>query len=204
MKRKRIIALLSVASLAAATVVIPWSIRAGDDDGEEKGPHYTFEGAWVGVNERGVVISNNVAPMGPANRNLSVSADILNFDARFLTPYGYMFPEASPLQRVTPRGEIVRTGPRTFEHSYIAYGVSEAGEIVYIWVGSGKAEILDANTYIDAQTYSLFSAKEQVSPVFGPLPDQDVDGDGLPDDGAAPVYAGSSQIIFKRPALLPH
>jgi len=74
------------------------------------------------------------------------------------------------------RGDAVRTGPRTFDMTWIIYGRNELREIVYILVGNGSLLLTDPNTYVE-ETYILFF-----------LPGQDVDPhDGIPDDLDDPV-----------------
>lgn len=202
MTRKRIIALLAIVGIAAMAVAIPWSIRAGDKGmaWPHKGPHYKLEGTWVGdstVHDNTFAIT--FAPASPANNYVAFTIDAVNFDPRVDTPLGWVFPEVSALQNMAFRGSLVRTGPASLDYSAIWYATDENRELVCIWaVYDGKAEFIDANTYEDSHTWLVFSAREQVSPVFGPLPDQDADDDGLPDPDLEPVLVIPDTHVVRR------
>jgi hypothetical protein len=199
MRKKRIIALLALAGIVAVVLAAPWRTSA-------LGWHpprpwrCELEGTWVGdstIHDNTFAIT--FSPAGAANRYLGFTIDAVNFDPRVDTPLGWAFPDVSALQNMAFPGNLVRTGPRTFDYSAIWYATDENRQLVCIWaVYDGKAESMDANTYEDSHTWLIFSAREQVSPVFGLLLDQDADDDGLPDPGEIPVLSIPDAHIVKR------
>ena len=58
--------------------------------------------------------------------------------------------------------------------------------------------LTDPNTTRITTFISVYSAMEQVSPVLGPLPDQDVDGDGFPDPGQEPLFVLPETHVMRR------
>jgi hypothetical protein len=107
------------------------------------------------------------------------------------------FPESERLSDMI--GYCVRTGAQTFRVSVIYHGVKEGGpermgigEIIYMAVLTGTAVLTDSDTLIvDDATLA------------GYTPDQDADGDRLPDEGAVPVACFASPLTFKRLPMFP-
>ena len=108
-----------------------------------------------------------------------------------------LFPEAQRLSDML--GYSVRTGANTFRFSVIYHAVKEGGpdrmgigEIVYMGVLTGTAELTDSGTLVvDDATLA------------GYTPDQDADGDRLPDEGAVPMVCFASPLVFKRLPMFP-
>jgi hypothetical protein len=105
------------------------------------------------------------------------------------------FPDADHLSN--PIGQAVRTGLNTYELTLISYGTKKAElpgmlpEIVYIYVVYGKGVLTGQNTMEGEGTDSFF------------LPSADADGDGLPDEGAEPIYCFPYALTAKRVPLMP-
>jgi len=108
-----------------------------------------------------------------------------------------LFPEAQRLSDML--GYCVRTGARTFRLSVIYHGVKEGGpermsigEILYMVVLTGTAELTDPDTLVVAD-----------ATLAGYAPDQDADGDRLPDEGAVPVACFACPLAFTRLPMFP-
>lgn len=109
-----------------------------------------------------------------------------------------MFPEATGCSQFY--GEVIKTGLNTYATTMIAYGTKTVQEtpvpqIVWISVFSGEFKLIDADSMIAVGAQSIF------------LPEQDADGDGLPDDDQEPVgcleYTGTARQLHIKPPCLP-
>jgi hypothetical protein len=114
-----------------------------------------------------------------------------------VTAYG-LSPEAESVSDLL--GYLVRTGASTFQFSVVCQGIKKGGpevlnvgETLYMVVLSGNAELMDRDTLVIREfTYAAY------------LPDQDIDGNRLPDEGAVPVTSVTMpQLPFKRLLLFP-
>ena len=66
------------------------------------------------------------------------------------------------------------------------------GEIIYMAVLTGTAELIDRDTLLVSDaTLAAYT------------PDQDIDGDRLPDEGAVPVGCFASPLALKRIPMFP-
>ena len=149
-------------------------------------PAFRLEGTWIGHVADDSLFHVTYSPASPANNRVALTSDIFNFDMTF----GGLFPNAIAPQDSLVRGEAVRTGPATFDFLALGYGRNPADEIIYIFLERGSLEFLDSDAYrLVPGTFEVYSTVVQDSP-FGPLPDQDVDGDGLPDPGQVPILSG--------------
>jgi hypothetical protein len=106
------------------------------------------------------------------------------------------FPEGERLSDMM--GYCVRTGANTFRLSVVWQGVKDAGpermgigEIVFMGVISGTLEFIDAENIQFTGTIAGYS------------PDQDADGDRLPDEGALPLMCAPGSLVFKRLPMAP-
>jgi hypothetical protein len=169
-----------VVVLAALALIVPQIL-----DARSGGLRCRLDGTWVWKGDDGTVATVTFVPAGPENNLVSIAVDVVNFDSSL----SGIFPDISLLQNMVVRGDLIRTGANTFQYSWIVYGRTAAREIVWIMTTDGGIEVLDPNTYDDTVTINVFSAREQESPVLGPLPDQDVDGDGLPDPDQDPLLS---------------
>ena len=102
------------------------------------------------------------------------------------------FPEAT--KKTDMVGMAVKTGSTTSKGTLIGYGV-KAGEleeeVVYVQVASYEATLVDENTLELTATQSFY------------LPEQDVDGDGFPDEGQLPVLCTPYSVPCRRVTLVP-
>jgi hypothetical protein len=106
------------------------------------------------------------------------------------------FPEGERLSDMM--GYCVRTGVNTFRFSVVWQGVKEGGaermgigEVVFMGVISGTMELVDTDKV------------EYTGTIAGYGPDQDVDGDRLPDEGAVPLVCAPLSLTFKRLPMPP-
>lgn len=182
MRRSSVHMLYIVAGIAAIGAAVSHPIMAFDTEG----PRFRLEGSWIGHVVSDSLFYVTYASSSPANNRVAFTSDIFNFDMTF----GGVFQDATAPQDSLVRGESVRTGPATFDFLALGYGRNEVDEIIYIFVERGSLEFLDAETYqLAAGEFEVFSTVEQTG-AFGPLHDQDVDGDGLPDPGQVPILSG--------------
>lgn len=187
MTRRRIIAFLGLAGAVAVALAASWptSARSSTTNCWWRPRFYRLDGTWHLTDDSGDVTTVTFAPATSANRRVSIAADVCNFDPTL----GGALPQASPLQNMALRGTAVRTGPNTFDYSWIVYSRDESRQIVYILIGWGSLVLTDRDTYEDTVTIYWYSAVEGQVTAFGTLPDQDVDGDGLPDEGEDPFFS---------------
>ncbi len=106
------------------------------------------------------------------------------------------FPESERLSDML--GNCVRTGTETFEFSVLWHGIKaggpermSVGEIVFMGVMSGTLEFIDADTLQFAGTVAAYT------------PDQDANGDELPDEDAVPMVCVPGELTLKRLPMFP-
>jgi hypothetical protein len=104
-----------------------------------------------------------------------------------------IFPESEGATHYV--GQILKTGPKTFEATIQKYatkkGTGPVSDIVFIEVGHMQGQFVDEDT---------ISAEARVA-VFSPK--QDADGDGFPDPLEEPMLCQSFPVTAKRQKLMP-
>jgi len=197
MNARRKTLLVSLTSLAVLLLSGAWSVLAGDSWASDPQSDLSLEGIWTTMIQ---------TPSGHA----SINSFVINAQGSegmvytcvgkhpqcSTTALGF-FPESERLSDMI--GYCVRTGAQTFRVSVIYHGVKEGGpermgigEIIYMAVLTGTAVLTDSDTLIvDDATLA------------GYTPDQDADGDRLPDEGAVPVACFASPLTFKRLPMFP-
>jgi hypothetical protein len=197
MNAKRKTLLVCLTSLAVLLLMGAWSAFAGDDVIPDPRPSLSLEGIWTTMIQ---------TPSGHA----SINSFVINAQGSEGLVYTCLgkhpqcsptalgfFPESERLSDML--GYCVRTGADTFRVSVIYHGVKEGGpdrmgigEIVYMAVLTGTAALTDSDTLVvDDATLA------------GYTPDQDKDGDRLPDEGAVPIACFASPLVFKRLPMFP-
>jgi hypothetical protein len=183
-KNKRVVAALGVLSLGLL-VAAPWAAVSGNEGGTAP-----LDQPWSDQSLEGIWTTMVATPVGHSSIN-SFIITAQGSEGMVYTVVGKhpqcsptalgMFPEAQRLSDMM--GYCVRTGADTFSLSVIYYGVKEGGserlgvgEIVYMAVLTGTAELVDGETLV-----------LEDATLAGYTPAQDLDGDRLPDEGAAPV-----------------
>ena len=148
-------------------------------------------GAWVGnsppipdLYTRALYASVTVSPNDTTGKRFASVVQPLNGPHR---------PEAFDPDSV---GTYVRSGPRTYQFTWIAHQVMsdspERSLIVGFWTFSGTAECTDANNVILSGMVSFYDMS------------QDSNGDGLPDTGATPYFrAPWGWTLHRLPLMAP-
>lgn len=197
MNAKRKAVWVSLMSLTVLLLTGAWSVLAGDDGLPDPWSDMSLEGIWTTMVQ---------APSGHA----SINSFVINAQGAegmvytvigkhpqcTVTGLGF-FPECQRLSDMI--GYCVRTGSQTFRLSVIYHGVKEGGpermgigEILYMATLTGTAELTDPDTLVIAD-----------ATLAGYAPDQDANGDRLPDEGAVPVACFASPLVFKRLPMFP-
>jgi len=198
MNSKRKTVLVSLTSLTVLLLAGVWSVLAEDGWTPQPLSDVSLEGIWTTMTP---------TPTGrPAVMSLVVNAQgsegmvytcVGKHPECSVTAYG-LSPEAEKVSDLL--GYLVRTGTNTFRFSVICHGIKGAGaefldigETLYMVTLTGTAELVDSGTMVmNDFTYAAYT------------PAQDLDGDRLPDEGAAPVIcAPLPQLPFKRLPMFP-
>lgn len=198
---------LGVTIIAIAILIaLPWAVVTGEDaiDGED-GLQESSE-LWSGLPLEGIWTTMISTPVGHSSINTFVITAQGSEGMVYTcvgkhpqcSPTGLgLFPEAQRLSDML--GYCVRTGANTFRLSVIYHAVKEGGpermgigEIIYMAVLAGTAELIDNDTLLVSDaTLAAYT------------PDQDIDGDRLPDEGAVPMGCFASPLAFKRIPMFP-
>lgn len=194
-------------TIIAITILIalPWAVVTGDNIDGEDGLQEGSE-LWSGLSLEGIWTTMIATPSGHTSINSFVISAQGSEGMVYTvigkhpqcTPTGLgLFPESERLSDML--GYCVRTGVNKFRVSVIYHGVKEGGpermnvgEILYMAVLTGTAELLDNDTLLVSD-----------ATLAGYTPDQDVDGDRLPDEGAVPVACFASPLALKRIPMFP-
>jgi len=143
----------------------------------------SVEGSWVGSFSGGpwddpLIFQSTLVPIDPAGKRLNYVIRMVNPDATFKEEG---FEDADYMSELV--GEAVKTGSGTYDVSLVGYAVNEReadrGEILYIWEVNGTLSCEGDNFTHDVSL--------EIYPI-----DQDADQDGLPDEGAEPVFCHNS------------
>jgi hypothetical protein len=197
MNAKRKTLLVFLTSLAVLLLTGAWSVLAGDDGIPGPRSDLSLEGIWTTMIQ---------TPSGHASIN-SFVIKAQGTEGMVYTCVGKhpqcsptglgLFPEAQRLSDML--GYCLRTGANTFRLSVIYHAVKEGdpdrmgiGEIIYMAVLTGTAVLTDSNTL-----------KVDDATLAGYTPDQDANGDRLPDEGAVPIACFASPLVFKRLPMFP-
>jgi len=165
-------------------------------------------GIWTGRQARGDAGEEQMAwveVVGEEQNGISpVVMKVLNPDPAL---FG-MFPEVTT--RTDSVGSWVRTGPSTWDYTYIGYGTTgthEAGygDVVWMLVYRGTATATDADTIVATGRAEVYSGRDDPDhPMFGALHDQDTDPrDGFPDADEVPVFSTEYEVPEYRMPMLP-
>ena len=197
MNAKRKTLLVSLTSLAVLLLTGAWSVLAGDNWASDPQSNLSLEGIWTAMAQ---------TPLGHSSIN-SFVINAQGSEGMVYTCVGKhpqctptalgFFPESERLSDMM--GYCVRTSANTFRVSVIYHGVKEGGpvqmgvgEIVYMAVLTGTAELIDHDTLtVSDATLGVYTA------------DQDTDGDRLPDEGTEPVMCAQLPLTFKRLPMFP-
>jgi hypothetical protein len=210
---------LTIFALSALLLAAPWSRitgRSWAQDVEESGGGDPLAGTWIGSFELDgpystrLVLPESFTPMDPEGNRLRYVARAVNPDHTFVG----LFPKAAHFSDYV--GTYVRAGTNVYDFTTIGYGTADPeagkfrGEIQFIEVLSGTAELLDDNTLVQDTVLSLFSTIDNPDFAFPwapntpvPLHDQDADEDGFPDEGEQPIFCVPWPHMSQRLQLMP-
>jgi hypothetical protein len=218
MKAKKTMTILLVTSLVVCWIVAG-QLRGEDDVTPPAGQTrvVNIAGTWIGKfptenspYQIPLIVTETLTPIDLTGRFAYVMR-MLNSDFTFTG----MFPQTNSVTDLV--GEAVRTGPDTYELSVIGCGVkkpaledvgwADRGQIQYIWILSGSAICVDEDNVEHDLMLSLYSGIDNPDFAFPwnpgepfPLHDQDIDDDGLPDEGEVPIFSAPFSHVSKRVA----
>lgn len=186
MKAKRKIA-LAIFGLAVGSVLVVTQAAWTDKSHQS----FKLEGSWSQVYQPPF---NNTClytcvPSDPSGREAALSGTVLITDITF----GGAFPDAQYASSIT--GQAAVTGPDKAVFTALVYGMKQVGplaEKVFIILDSGTIRVLAPGKLEVTHNQAVY------------LPLQDMDGDGLPDKGQAPIACIPGVVsIDTRVPLLP-
>jgi sugar lactone lactonase YvrE len=163
------------------------------------------KGTWTARQPRGAAGEEGLAWVqvigAEQNGSSTVVMKILNPDP---TVFG-MFPDATT--RMDSVGSLLRTGPNTWNYTFIGYGTTGThepgyGDIVYIQIDRGTATAADSDTIIASGHVEIYSGRDD--PYNSAIHDQDTDPrDGFPDADESPIFSGDYVLSEYRMPMLP-
>lgn len=196
MNSKRNIIIVVVFALMALLATASWSVLAASSDSHETNlgspsQGIPLAGAWIAtLTEFNIITEWTITPLNPEHTEfISVLRQVI--------PNPTLGGTVEADRETDWIGQIVQTGWNTFESSVVSYGTKTVGDqpqpqIVYIRVMYGNGRLVDLNTIEAEGTTAIF------------LPDQDADGDGLPDEDQVPVWCGPYTLTScKRVQIMP-
>lgn len=196
MNRKRKIVVVSAISILSLMLTASWGVLSTNAWPTESTPVYSLAGIWTTM----IPVSAELASINSFVISTQDSEGIIytvvgKHPQCSPTLLGY-FPEGERLSDMM--GYCVRIGANTFRFGAVWQGIKEGGtermgigEVVFMGVISGTLELVDADKV------------QYTGTVAGYGPDQDADGDRLPDEGAVPLVCAPFSLTFKRLPMPP-
>ncbi len=165
-------------------------------------------GVWTGRLPRGTAGEEQMAwveVVGEEKNGISpVVMKVLNPDPALFGMF------ADVTTRTDSVGTWVRTGPNTWDYTYVGYGTTGThepgyGDVVWILVYRGMAMATDSDTIIASGRAEVYSGRDDPNhPVFGEIHDQDTDPrDGFPDSDEEPIFSTEYEVPEHRMPMLP-
>ncbi|MBN1359160.1 MAG: SMP-30/gluconolactonase/LRE family protein [Sedimentisphaerales bacterium] len=164
-------------------------------------------GIWTGRQARGAAGEEQMAwveVIGEEKNGIStVVMKVLNADP---TLFG-LFPDATT--RTDSVGSWLRTGPDTWDYTYIGYGTTDTheagyGDVVWMLVYRGTATATDSDTIVATGRAEVYSGRDDPNHTLGELHDQDTDPrDGFPDVDEEPIFSTDFEVTEYRMPMLP-
>ena len=185
MKAKRKVVLVSLTSLTVLLLTSAWSVLTGAAWPPEPMPVYSMAGAWLHTGDLelpGEIDVVTISPEDPRNGKGFIAQTDVNPD---FTSGGQM----AEAESWTPWiGTYVRTGVNTWQVKSVCYvrkDTKPRPTVLFILLGEGT------------WTMTAPDAIESVATLAVYTPDQDMDGDGLPDEGQQPLMSVPSTGYMK-------
>jgi len=205
MNSKRNIVIIVMIGVTVLVLASPWNIVTG---GNGDSPECNPTGIWSARHPRGAEGEEQMAwvEMVAEEKN-GISAVVMKTLNPDPTLSG-MFPEATT--RTDSVGQWIRTGPNTWDHTYIGYGTTGVhepgyGKIIWMLVYKGTITATDSNTIVAGGRAEIYSGHDDPNhPMFGEIHDQDTDPrDGFPDPDEEPIFSTDFEVIESRMPVLP-
>ncbi len=178
MKARRILMAVCV-GLLAALIAFPVAQADRDDDDDDRGDLTCIEGTWSIRGPDGRIFRETLL-LGRDGQTIHFA---LNSRLPGDATLGGLFPDATFESTGPARGSGVRIGRDAFEFEIISWAVNVVdgvrSEVAYIAINAGVVVFPDCDTQEVVIGASYF------------LPEQDADGDGIPDEGEEPFLAFS-------------
>jgi hypothetical protein len=211
MNRKKRILVLSAAAVMAVALTTGWTVPfaalrasfAGDGWPPQQMEVYSTAGAWSITSPQwpsGVVGTLVLSPEDPRTGRYSWVGGPVNMDPTL----NGLFPDAEAMSQWSGTG--VRTASDECQVTGILYATKKnqpCDIVTWIWVSSETNKWIDADTLSCEGTCSYYSAVEHPGHMLGDLPDQDLNDDGLPDEGQEPVFCVPYTGLLRRINLMP-
>ncbi len=213
MKVNRNVALRITVGFMALFFATGWAVVAGMEDNDVLRP-YGSAGVWtfrepLGPEGQEGMLGFEV--ISPEENGKSVCVlKVANADP---TLFG-MFPDATT--RTDFVGQRIRTGPDTWDYTYVGYGTTGVhdpgyGQIVWIMVFTGTMTATDSGTSLTIPGHlKVYSGRENPDFEFPwggeplALHDQDTDPrDGFPDADEEPIFETDFEVTETRLPMLP-
>ena len=201
-RNKRILA-VSAAAVVAVALTTGWTVFAGDGWPPQPLAVYSPEGVWNMTSPgwpSGVVGTLVASPEDPRTGRYSWVGGPVNLDP---TANG-LFPDAEAMSQWS--GSAIRTAPDECHSTAVLY-VTKKNQpcdiVTWIWVMNETDKWIDADTIQCEGTVSFYSAIAHPGHMLGDLPDQDLNNDGLPDEGQKPVFCVPFTGLLRRINVMP-
>jgi hypothetical protein len=203
MNRNKKALAVSAAAVLAVALTTGWTVFAGDGWPPQPMAVYSPAGAWsitCPQFARGELTTMTASPEDPRTGRYAWVTRHINGDP---TANG-LFPDAEAISEWS--GSALRTAPDECRSTGVLYATkkSQPRDIVtWIWVLSETDQWIDADTFRFEGTLSFYSAIEHPGHMLGDLPDQDLNDDGLPDEGQEPVFCMPLTGLCHRIGVMP-
>jgi hypothetical protein len=202
MNRKKRVLAVSAAAVLVLVLAAGWTVLAGDDWPPEVYQVSSPTGTWTVTSPQFALGRFGIASYGAEDLRTGRLSGVVELPGDDPTLDG-LAPDGESVspQYVT----FVRTGGDTFQKTGIWYIVGSAEPKVPAWilVLNVAARFTDPDTYEWEGTLSIYSAVAHPGHQLGHLPDQDMDNDGLPDEGQPPILCMPMNGVCHRVGLLP-
>ena len=202
MNREKKLLAVSAAAILSLVLVASWTVLAGDGWPPEAYEVYSPAGAWTITSPGFGPEEFGVASYGAEDPTTGRVSGIVQTTGGDPTANGLM-PDG---ESVTPQYvTFVRTGSDTFQKTGVFYVTRSAKPAIATWILilNATAKFTDGDTYEWDGTVSIYSAVEHPGHMFGNLPDQDRDNNGLPDEGQPPILCMPMNGVCHRIGVLP-
>jgi hypothetical protein len=170
MNRKRNIVIVSALGIVALMLIAGWDVLADAAWPPEPMAVYSLAGAWIQTIDQDppdAIDTVTISPEDPiSGKGFCIATDV-NFD--------FSDPE---VDNFTPWfGSYIRTGPNTWQNRWVAYARKDTkpkSTVTLILILEGTWTMISPDRVELAATALIYG------------PEQDSDGDGLPDEGQQP------------------